>query len=75
MAAGITSFRLAGKTSAADNTAIVTALRERFGVFTVRRGGVAKGQCIRVSPALFTTEQDVDRLVEALAVITGTKAG
>jgi len=75
MAAGITSFRLAGKTSAADNTAIVTALRERFGLFTVRRGGVAKGQCIRVSPALFTTEQDVDRLVEALAVITGTKAG
>ena len=38
-------------------------------------GGVAKGQCIRISPALFTTEQDVDRLVEALAVITGTKAG
>ncbi|MFZ4531389.1 MAG: aminotransferase class V-fold PLP-dependent enzyme [Alsobacter sp.] len=75
MAAGITSFRLAGKTSAADNTAIVSALRERFGLFTVRRGGVAKGQCIRVSPALFTTEQDVDRLVEALAVITGTKAG
>ena len=36
---------------------------------------VAKGQCIRVTPALFTDEADLDRLVEALAVITGTKTG
>lgn len=70
MAAGITSFRLAGKTSAADNNAIVARLREQHGVFTVRRAGVARGQCIRVSPALYTTEADVDRLVAALRAIT-----
>jgi isopenicillin-N epimerase len=69
MAAGITSFRLAGKTSAADNTAIVTQLREKHGIFTVRRGGVAKGQCVRISPALYTMEADLDRFVVALRAI------
>ncbi|MCP3472711.1 aminotransferase class V-fold PLP-dependent enzyme [Bradyrhizobium sp. CCGUVB1N3] len=71
----ITSFRLAGKTSKADNDAVVAKLRDGFRVHTVRRAGVAKGQCIRVTPALYTTEADLDRLVEALAVVTGTRAG
>jgi isopenicillin-N epimerase len=66
MAAGITSLRFAGKTAAADNNAIVTRLREKHGLFTVRRGGVAKGHCIRISPALYTTEADLDKLVAAL---------
>ncbi|MBR0699099.1 aminotransferase class V-fold PLP-dependent enzyme [Bradyrhizobium diazoefficiens] len=71
----ITSFRLAGKTSKADNEAIVVKLRDSHKVMTVRRAGVAKGQCIRVTPSLFTDEADLDRLVEALAVVTGTKTG
>ena len=75
MYGAITSFRLAGKTSKADNEAVVAKLRDGFKVHTVRRAGVAKGQCIRVTPALYTEEADLDRLVEALAVITGTKAG
>ncbi len=70
MAAGITSFRLAGKTTGADNTALVTQLRDKFGIFSVRRGGVAKGQCVRISPALYTTEADLDRFVAALGAIT-----
>lgn len=71
----ITSFRLSGKTSKADNEAMVARLRDDHKVLTVRRAGVAKGQCIRVTPALYTDETDLDRLVEALAVVTGTKAG
>ncbi|TYO64556.1 aminotransferase class V-fold PLP-dependent enzyme [Bradyrhizobium hipponense] len=71
----ITSFRVAGKTSKADNEAIVAELRDSYKVLTVRRAGVAKGQCIRVTPALYTQEADLDRLVDALAVVTGTKAG
>ncbi|WP_420965392.1 aminotransferase class V-fold PLP-dependent enzyme [Bradyrhizobium sp. B120] len=71
----ITSFRLAGKTSKADNDAVVAQLRDSYKVLTVRRAGVAKGQCIRVTPALYTEEADLDRLVEALAVVTDTKAG
>jgi len=71
----ITSFRLAGKTGKADNDAIVAKLRDGHKVMTVRRAGVARGQCIRVTPALYTGEADLDRLVEALAVVTGTKTG
>ncbi|MGX4768959.1 aminotransferase class V-fold PLP-dependent enzyme [Bradyrhizobium guangdongense] len=71
----ITSFRLAGRTGKADNEAIVAKLRDSHKIMTVRRAGVAKGQCIRVTPALFTDEADLDRLVEALAVVTGTKTG
>lgn len=71
----ITSFRLAGRTSKADNEATVVKLRDSYKILTVRRAGVARGQCIRVTPALFTDEANLDRLVEALAVITGTKTG
>jgi len=71
----ITSFRLAGKTGKADNETIVAKLRDSHKIMTVRRAGVARGQCIRVTPALFTDEADLDRLVEALAVVTGTKTG
>ena len=70
MYAGITSFRFSGKTSSADNTAIVTELRDKFGILTVRRSGVSKGNCIRVSPALYTSEADLDKLVLALGEIS-----
>ncbi|MGY3453037.1 aminotransferase class V-fold PLP-dependent enzyme [Bradyrhizobium sp. USDA 4353] len=71
----ITSFRLTGKTSKADNEAIVAKLRDEHKVLTVRRAGVANGQCVRVTPALYNSEADLDRLVEALAILTGSKAG
>ena len=69
LAAGITSFRVKTKGSREDNNALVAALRDRHKVLTVRRDGVAKGQCIRVSPALYTTE-DEDRFAAALAAET-----
>jgi isopenicillin-N epimerase len=50
----------------------VAQLRDQFGVFTVRRAGVAKGQCIRVSPAIYTSEADLDRLVQALRAVTAS---
>jgi isopenicillin-N epimerase len=71
LAAGITSFRVKTKGSREDNNALVAALRDKHKVLTVRRDGVARGQCIRVSPALYTTEDEVDRFVTALAAETG----
>ncbi|PWJ93865.1 MULTISPECIES: aminotransferase class V-fold PLP-dependent enzyme [Mesorhizobium] len=71
MHAGITSFRVKSKGTKDDNNALVAKLRDEFKVLTVCRAGVAAGQCIRVSPALYTTEAEVARLVEALAVISG----
>lgn len=67
---GITSFRLAGRTSAADNDAIVARLRDDHRVLTVRRDGPAAGQCVRVTPALHTTLAELDRLVDGLRAIT-----
>ncbi|XXY48504.1 aminotransferase class V-fold PLP-dependent enzyme [Sorangium sp. So ce269] len=69
MYGGITSFRIAGRTSEADNTAIADHLMETHRIFTVRRGGLAKGDCVRVTPALFTSADDVDRLASALVEV------
>lgn len=64
---GITSFRIAGLTSDADNIAVAKALLEQHRIFTVYRSGVAKGACVRVTPALFNRPADVDALARALA--------
>lgn len=68
----ITSFRLTGKVSKADNLAVANELREKYKIFTVRRGGVAAGNCVRVSAALFTKPADLDRLVAALKTMTAS---
>lgn len=75
MVAGITSFALTGKRSAADTNAIVASLRDQHKVMTVRRGGVAKGNTIRISPAPYIMEADLDRFIAALAVVSGNRAG
>lgn len=72
MHAGITSFRIKGKINKDDNNVLMTALRDKHRVLTVRRTGVAKGQCLRVSPALYTTEAELDRLVEGLSAISSS---
>jgi selenocysteine lyase/cysteine desulfurase len=64
--AGITSFRLAGKTSPADNLVLKNLLLDRHRIFTVERLGVAKGACIRVSPSFVNTPAQMDALVAAL---------
>ncbi len=75
MVAGITSFALTGKRSPADTNAIVASLRDQHKVMTVRRGGVAKGNTIRIAPAPYLTEADFDRFIAALAVVSGNRAG
>lgn len=67
--AGITAVRLSGKTSLADNQALVQKLRERHGIFTVARGGLASGASVRVTPALFTRPGDVAKLAQALKAL------
>ncbi len=67
---GITSFRLEGRTSTADNVAVASALLDRFGIFTVHRDGAPGGACVRVTPALFNTMADMDALVAALRTLS-----
>lgn len=64
-AAGMTSFRLNGTTTE-HNQRLVETLRDRFGVFTARRTGIAGGDCVRVTPAIYNGVADVDRLAAAL---------
>ncbi|TDD57207.1 aminotransferase class V-fold PLP-dependent enzyme [Nonomuraea terrae] len=67
----ITAFRLNGRTSKADNEAIAEHLMTRHRIFTVARGGMSGGDAVRVTPALYTTADDVDRLAAALRDIIG----
>ena len=69
LTSGVTSFRLRGKNSEADNLALADTLLRRFNIFTVERSGVASGSCIRVTVALYTTEAEVDQLVKALKTL------
>ncbi|MEU8205000.1 aminotransferase class V-fold PLP-dependent enzyme [Streptosporangium sp. NPDC049046] len=62
----ITAFRITGRTSEAENVAIATDLMKRYRIFTVHRGGPARGDCVRVTPALFTSRDDVDLLATAV---------
>ena len=66
MHGAITSFRVRGCTTDADNRAVAQALLDNHGIFTVQRGGVAAGACVRVTPALCNSMADVDALAKAL---------
>lgn len=69
-----TSFRIAGRTSAADNIAITDLLLNRFNIMSVHRAGLADGTCIRITPSLFTTPAEVDALVPALRTLVAELA-
>ena len=66
MAAAITSFRLGGGTSSADNQRIVDELGGRYGIFSVKRTGIGRGECVRITPSLYNTPHHCDTLVAAL---------
>jgi isopenicillin-N epimerase len=69
MAAGITSFRLHGRTGRTENQAVAAELVDKYQIFTTWRTGIAKGDCVRVTPALYNTPADCDRLAAALKAI------
>ena len=66
-----TSFRLSGRTGLEANIAVTDELLTSFGIMTVHRAGLADGVCIRVTPSLFTTVEEVDRLAKALLMMAG----
>lgn len=66
MYGALTAFRVQGRTSKEDSTAITKWLLEKHNLFTVRRGGVAAGEVVRVTPALYNTPEDSRRLAVAL---------
>jgi selenocysteine lyase/cysteine desulfurase len=73
--AAITSFRVHGRGDRASNQAVAAELLERYGIFTVWRTGVAGGDCVRVTPSLYNTPEEADRLVAALREIARRRKG
>ncbi len=66
MYGALTSFRIDGNTTSAQSTAVTKYLSDKWGVFTVRRGGVERGEVIRVTPALYNTMADADLFARAV---------
>lgn len=69
--AGITAIRVKGRTTPAENAKVAAELLEKHNIFTVTRSGLASGPCIRITPALYHTEADVQKLVRALRSVAG----
>lgn len=63
---GMGSFRLAEKRGENDAKSLQQRLEQEFGIFTVVRDGLASGYCVRVTPQVFTTPDELARLVDAL---------
>jgi selenocysteine lyase/cysteine desulfurase len=61
--AGVTSFRMRGARQPAE---LQKVLLENYRILTVARKGIAGGDAVRVTPALYTSERDLDRFVHAL---------
>lgn len=65
----ISSVRLHGRGDGAANSALAKTLLSEFNIFTTARTGLAKGDCVRVTPALYNSAADADRLAAALVRI------
>jgi len=74
MTGALTGFRLHANGERAANAALARTLVEEFGIFTVARSGLAKGDCIRVTPSLYNTPADGAKLVAALRTLA-SRAG
>ncbi len=65
----ITGFRLHNRGTSEANRALATTLHDEFGIFTFQRTGLAKGDCVRVTPTLYNTPADADKLAAAIRTI------
>jgi len=62
----ISSFRLHGRGSAIANLAVTRTLLQDYGVFTFSRTGLARGDCVRVTPTLYNSVEDADKLARGI---------
>ncbi len=66
----LTGLRMHGRGARDANAALTRRLLDEFGLFTVARSGLANGDCVRITPALYNTPDDAARLVSALEIIS-----
>ena len=63
---GIASFRLVDQSSIEDATHLQQRMEKEFGIFSVLRKGLASGACVRITPQVFNTPDEMAQLVDAL---------
>ncbi|WP_342804932.1 aminotransferase class V-fold PLP-dependent enzyme [Alteromonas sp. M12] len=63
---GMSSFRLKGKNSIDDANKLQQRLENDFGIFTVIRKGLDSGACVRITPQVFTSADEIQQLVDSL---------
>lgn len=63
---GMASFRLRGESSPAQVNTLQKRLEQDFGIFTVARYELNSGACIRVTPQVFTSSDEIAQLTDAL---------
>lgn len=63
---GLASFRLRGHTADEDARALQQRLEHEFGIFTVARYALNSGACVRITPQVFTSSDEIGQLVDAL---------
>lgn len=66
---GMASFRLRGKSSIDNANELQQKLEKEFKIFTVVRKGLSSGACVRITPQVFNTPSDMEKLVTALKSI------
>lgn len=64
--AGITAFRRKGRVALKDNVALAKRLLDETKILTVHRMGLESGACVRATPSMFTSLDDVEQLRKAL---------
>ena len=63
---GLTSFRRRGRTKLDENVQLAKRLLDEARIFTVHRAGLESGACVRVTPSVFTSLDDVEQLRKVL---------
>ena len=68
---GIASFRLKGKSTIDDAEDLQRRLEQESGIFTVVRKGLASGGCVRITPQVYNSADEMGRLVDAMRKLAG----
>ncbi len=68
-ASGLGAIRIRGQKSKEENIALQQLLERDFGIFTVARHGMSTGSCVRITPHLCTTVEEIQKLNKALIAI------
>ena len=63
---GMGSFRLRGKNTIEDAKNLQQRIENDFGIFTVIRKDLSSGGCVRITPQVFSTPDQLSKLVNAL---------